>query len=124
MPFIFDGWHYYVLQKGEEMRQIHKFHQSGVYVVLDVNSGAVHRVDELIWDLLEYYRVMDKQQIADKLAHKYRIEDIWDGLAELDQLVDNGLLYSDDAAYEAFIPNAEDITPVIKAYVPSRFSRL
>lgn len=97
------------------MRQIHKFHQSGVYVVLDVNSGAVHRVDELIWDLLEYYRLLDKQQIADKLAHKYRIEDIWDGLAELDQLVDDGLLYSDDAAYEAFIPNAEDITPVIKA---------
>jgi len=33
---------------------IHKFAASGVRLVLDVNSGAVHIIDELVWDLLDY----------------------------------------------------------------------
>ena len=33
---------------------IHKFYQNGYYIVLDVNSGGVHVVDELTYRLLDY----------------------------------------------------------------------
>jgi len=32
---------------------LHKFEFDGSRIVLDVHSGAVHVVDELVWDLLE-----------------------------------------------------------------------
>ena len=33
---------------------IHKYYLNGYYIVLDVNSGAVHVVDELSYALLDY----------------------------------------------------------------------
>jgi len=35
------------------MSLIHKFVQGNDYYVIDVNSGAVHVVDELVYDLLD-----------------------------------------------------------------------
>ena len=32
---------------------IHKFKQNGMYILLDVNSGGVHLVDELTYDMLD-----------------------------------------------------------------------
>ena len=33
------------------MSLIHKFEQGGNYFILDVNTGAVHVVDELVYDI-------------------------------------------------------------------------
>lgn len=33
---------------------IHKYFQNGYYIVLDVNSGAVHVVDELFYNMLDH----------------------------------------------------------------------
>jgi uncharacterized protein len=114
MPFIFDGWHYYISIEGETMQQIHRFYQSGIYMVIDVNSGAVHSVDRLTWDILEDYGVMDNAQIIDKLEHKYGRADIVDALSELDQLRSDGMLYSDDKEYDAFA-QSDDRPAVVKA---------
>ena len=35
------------------MALIHKFKQGNDYFVLDVNSGAVHVIDELVFDILD-----------------------------------------------------------------------
>ena len=35
------------------MAFIHKFKQGDKYFVLDVNTGAVHVVDELVYDILD-----------------------------------------------------------------------
>ena len=35
------------------MALVHKFKQGEEYIVLDVNSGAVHAVDELVYDIIE-----------------------------------------------------------------------
>lgn len=35
------------------MADIHKFIVKGNYFVIDVNSGSVHSVDELVYDLLD-----------------------------------------------------------------------
>ena len=33
---------------------IHKYFLNGYYIVLDVNSGAVHVVDKLTYDILDH----------------------------------------------------------------------
>ena len=31
--------------------KIHKFQQNGMYILLDINSGAVHVIDKMIYDM-------------------------------------------------------------------------
>ena len=54
---------------------IHKYYLGGLYIVLDVNSGGVHIVDELTYDLLDDavppYAEECPQEIVDKLSAKY-----------------------------------------------------
>ena len=55
---------------------IHKYQLNGFYIVLDVNSGAVHLVDALFFELLDY---VDGEhlpencppQIVEKLSDRY-----------------------------------------------------
>ena len=43
-----------ILSLGVLLRMIHKYTSNGYFIVLDVNSGAVHVVDELFYDILDY----------------------------------------------------------------------
>ena len=45
------------------MSLIHKFIQDKDYYVIDVNSGAVHVVDELVYDLLDENRLKNFRRI-------------------------------------------------------------
>ena len=36
--------------------QIHKYYLNNRYIVLDVNSGGVHIVDKIVYDILDYYK--------------------------------------------------------------------
>ncbi len=38
------------------MSMIHKFSMNGYNIVLDVNGGAVHVVDEVAYSLLDHYK--------------------------------------------------------------------
>ncbi|MGN0575462.1 MAG: thioether cross-link-forming SCIFF peptide maturase, partial [Ruminococcus sp.] len=59
---------------------IHKYKLCGFNIVLDVNSGAVHIVDELTYDMLENveppFDEKCPEQIADKHSKFYQREDI------------------------------------------------
>ena len=35
--------------------KIHKFEQGGHYILLDINSGAVHVVDKMIYDMMDSF---------------------------------------------------------------------
>ena len=35
--------------------RIHKFEQNGTYILLDVNSGAVHVIDKMTYDLMDTF---------------------------------------------------------------------
>ena len=37
---------------------IHRFKQHGMNIVLDVNSGIVHVVDQITYDVLEFYKAV------------------------------------------------------------------
>lgn len=84
---------------------IHKFKLGGFYIVLDVNSGGVHSVDELTYDLLDYaqppFDVKNLDAALSALSDKYSTEDIKEAFEEVKELYNDKILFSDDD-YEKF----------------------
>lgn len=79
---------------------IHKYYLNGYYIVLDVNSGAVHVVDELSYQLLDYLDENMTENCPEKaiqeLAGKYTQQEILSCYQELYALYQAGQLFSSD----------------------------
>lgn len=103
-----------VLRQGRKM--IHKYKMHGKYIVLDVNSGAVHELDKLAYELLDHFGE-EEGKIIDNFSGKYGREKTAETLSELKELKDKGLLFSEDR-YEDYLTELSAATaekPVIKA---------
>lgn len=96
------------------MSLIHKFKQGENYFVLDVNTGAVHIVDELVYDLVHDEGMKKKSEIIELLKGKYDEETIVEAYDEMVELVKDGLLYSEDQ-YEHIAHGSMDDRDYIKA---------
>ncbi|MDH8677140.1 thioether cross-link-forming SCIFF peptide maturase [Fusibacter bizertensis] len=92
---------------------IHKFKQGDMYFVLDVNSGAVHVIDEIVFDALEYYPQNNAVSVVRMLKDKYPEAAIKETLDELDYLIDNDMLFTDDTYVNSIEFNNR--SPIIKA---------
>ncbi|MBR5684385.1 MAG: thioether cross-link-forming SCIFF peptide maturase [Ruminococcus sp.] len=79
---------------------IHKYKLNGLNIVLDVNSGGVHLVDELTYDLLDNveppFEAECPQNVVDKLSKSYSPEDIRDCYSEIVELYNDKILFSED----------------------------
>jgi len=75
---------------------LHKFEFDGTKILLDVNSGAVHQVDDLVWNLLEDYDRFPAGRIIEQYRGRYEPEVVLEALAEIKKLAQDGLLFSDD----------------------------
>ena len=73
---------------------IHKFKQGDDYILLDVESGAVHLIDALTFEVLDDFDGTNDAQVVDKLKSKYPAEEISEVLGELHQLIDAGELFA------------------------------
>lgn len=84
---------------------IHKYKLNGYNIVLDVNSGAVHVVDDLAYEILDFTDENMSENLSaeaiEKLSEKYEKNDILDTYSELYELYNNGQLYTKDE-YEKF----------------------
>lgn len=96
------------------MALIHKFKQGDNYFVLDVNTGAVHVVDELVYDLVDDNGLRDKDIIINELKSKYDEKEISEAYDEIKQLVDEDMLYTKDL-YEDIAHSSMDDRDYIKA---------
>lgn len=76
---------------------IHKYQYKDQYIVLDINSGAVHVVNEIVYDILNYYKEKPLGEIPELLTVKYGNNDIAEALEDIKYLVDNEMLYTDDS---------------------------
>ena len=99
---------------------IHQYKNNGYNVVLDVNSGAVHIVDDIVYDLiplLENDPGADADRLADMTGGRYSKEDISEAAEEIRQLADSGSLFSKDI-YEPYIDRftaEKNSRPIVKA---------
>ena len=96
------------------MSLIHKFKQGDNYFVLDVNTGAVHIVDELVYDLVHDNGMKSKEETINSLSNKYDKETIEEAYDEIMELVNDGMLYSEDK-YEDIAHGSMDDRDYIKA---------
>lgn len=78
------------------MANIHKFTQMGENYVIDVNSGAVHKVDNIVYDLLDEEGLKNKEELIEKFKDKYSKEDIEETYGEIEALIKEDMLYSKD----------------------------
>ena len=84
---------------------IHKYKLNGYNMVLDVNSGALHVVDDLAYDILDFTEENMHENLSDEaldaLSEKYDKNDILETYGELYELYKEGQLYAKDD-YEKF----------------------
>jgi len=94
---------------------VHQYKNNGYNIVLDVNSGSVHVVDELVYDMIPYYKEKGLEETVKLLSDKYQEEEIREAAADLDELMQAGKLYAEDI-YEDYIQEIADAKkPVVKA---------
>ncbi len=78
------------------MADIHKFTQMGQKYVIDVNSGAVHIVDDIVYDLLDDEGLKSKEELIFQYKDKYSKEEIEEVYEEIESLIKEDMLYSKD----------------------------
>ncbi len=106
---------------------IHQYVNNGYYLVLDVNSGAVHSVDPLIYDAVQVLaeRVPDMEkpaplpeelcaQVKDALSDRYSAQEIGEALADIQELIDREELFTADV-YREYVTDFKKRRTVVKA---------
>lgn len=93
---------------------IHKYKMNNYNIVLDCNSGAVHVVDDITYDILDFYKSYNLDEIKEKLSDRYDINLIEESYNEVKELEKEGMLFTEDD-YEEVLKFVNNRKPVIKA---------
>lgn len=97
------------------MSLIHKFVQDGEYYVVDVNSGSLHMIDKLIYDmLLDDNKLSSLEEIKKALNGTYDENELIEAYEDLKELYNEEMLYSKDY-YEEIAQKDDDSRDYIKA---------
>lgn len=118
---------------------IHQYKNNGYNIVLDVNSGMIHVVDDLAYDIIAMYEEHDKDSILNAMVEKYSkpqymsqitkreccmesftddvqllIGQIKEAIDDVEQLKQDGALFTKDI-YEDYIKEFKQRSTVVKA---------
>ena len=95
---------------------VHQYKMGGYNIVIDVNSGAIHVVDDLTYDMIEMYESSDKNAIFAALEEKYPSQagDLEEAWQEIQDLIASEDLFSKDN-YEPYITDFANRPTVVKA---------
>lgn len=93
---------------------IHKYAMNGMNLVIDVNSGGVHVVDDIVYDIVDHYESGDQKAVIKKFENSYTKKQLMEAMEELDQLREGKMLYTEDI-YEAQTPSVKGRGAVVKA---------
>ena len=81
---------------------IHQYKLGGYNIVLDSASGSVHAVDDIAYDMIAFYKTLDKDALIDRLAKDYAHlpevtrEELCECYGQIEELVSMGKLYAED----------------------------
>lgn len=91
---------------------IHRFQQNGMNIVMDVNSGIVHVVDDVTYKVLAYYNGTNRGMVMANLAKDYEEAELNEVMDDLDELIAKEVLFAPmDKNYKMAIEDR----PIIKA---------
>lgn len=69
---------------------VHAFKFDDQFIILDVESGAIHLVDELVYDIISTIEESGKENVCASLGKKYKQSELDEALLELEQLEESG----------------------------------
>lgn len=103
---------------------IHQYINNGYHIVLDVNSGSVHVVDKMVYELIAFVKEekqngnkIDEETITKTVNHfqgVYEENDVREALEELNELIEAGQLFTEDI-YEPYVKDFKKRETVVKA---------
>lgn len=118
---------------------IHQYKNNGYNIVLDVNSGMIHVVDDLAYDIIAMYEDHDRESILNAMVEKYSkpqymslitnreccmenfsddvqslVSQIKEAIDDVEQLKQDGALFTKDI-YEDYIKDFKQRSTVVKA---------
>ena len=106
---------------------IHQYRNNGYFIVLDVNSGSVHSVDQLLYDVIEVLSgcVKDmekpaplgeeaKSAVEAALASRYEKAELSEALEDIQELIDREELFTADI-YKDYVMDFKKRQTVVKA---------
>lgn len=84
---------------------IHRFKNNGYNIVLDTNSGAVHVMDEVAYDIVGMYEESDSDTIVSEITKKHGVSEseVRECIDDIKALAEAGQLFSEDT-YENIEP--------------------
>lgn len=94
---------------------IHQYKNNGFNIILDINSGSVHVVDDIVYDVIELLKQgINQEEIIETLSKTYPREDLVTALSECEELKAQGMLFTEDT-YKGAITNFKERQTVVKA---------
>ncbi len=101
---------------------VHQYINNGYHIVLDVNSGCVHVVDELAYDVIPIVEKLlaqqmeEKEQIVEAVARQLSLEQVQveETVEEILSLKEEGMLFTEDV-YEKYLDSFQNRETVVKA---------
>ena len=69
---------------------VHQFKNNGYDIVLDVNSGAIHVVDDVTYDVIALFEDHSREEIIAQLQSRYPEQEIAEAIEETEQLKEQG----------------------------------
>ena len=93
---------------------VHQYKNNGYNIVLDVNSGAIHIVDDLTYDVIALLEETSREEIIQRRNKTYDEAEIKEAIEEIEELQKNGDLFTPDD-YEEYIGDVTKRPTVVKA---------
>ncbi len=100
---------------------VHQYKSNGFNIILDVNSGSIHAVDDLSYDMIAMYETNSKEEIINAMLDKYGKVDssitkkeLEEVILEIEQLKEDGALFTEDT-YKTPILDFKKRKTVVKA---------
>ena len=102
------------MQGWEGENVVHQYINNGYHIVLDVNSGAVHVVDELAYQLIELFEEKSEEELVEQFRHAYPEEEIREALSDIRERKEAGVLFTKDT-YKNQVIDFKKRSTVVKA---------
>lgn len=101
---------------------VHCYKSNGYNIVMDVNSGSVHVVDDIVYDLIPLLEPLVKEKkdaeamhdLAMQQGFSYAKEEVSEAIEEILALAEADMLYTEDI-YENYIDSFKTRETVVKA---------
>ena len=99
---------------------IHQYKLGGYNIVLDINSGSVHIVDEVAYDIIEMFEKKNEDEIVSEILEKYKNSpdvteaDVRECISDINSLKEAKKLFTSDP-YKSIASTLKNNSNVIKA---------